>query len=197
MVDALSKERFKKRGYMIYPRGQYGLSRTTYFFDKVIGQVPDVNIKDNYNRTELKTFGKFPSVFYVGNTNYRTFSLQTVFVTDIPYENTISNDEIPISITAYQKYVNFKKLVDSRIPWCIRSTISGEDFVCDIEIAQTIHNQNSAIRKGGDNQQDYRDICDDIFFCDYIQVTINCTEVDDFEYGVDGPDDSFDKWSED
>lgn len=191
-----STNRFNMGGYTVYPRGQFGNPAETFHFNKVIGEVPDVNIKDNYNRTELKTFGKFPSVFYVGNTNYKTFTLQGVFTTQEPYD-TEGNDEVAVIYTAYNYYRMFKKLVDSRLQWCVRGSVDGEDYICDIEITQTIHNQNAIVRKGGDNQQEFRDICEDIFFKDYIEVTISCTEIDEFEYGVDGANDSFERWDED
>lgn len=200
-----STDRFNKGGYMLYPRGTGGSSY--YIFNQVIGNMQDVTYKDNYNRTELKTFGKFPSIFYVGETKYKTFTLQTVFTTDdtnnlndadatdsIGGRPVGENDSAPV-FTAYDKYREFKKIVDSRIPWCVRGSVNGEDFICDIEITQTVHNQNTIIQKGGDSQEQGREACKDTFFQDYIQITISCTEIDDFEYGVDGPDDSYDRWS--
>lgn len=284
-----SIDRFIQGGYILYPRGTFGTNY--YIFNKVIGNVPDVNFKDNYNKTTLKTFGKYPAIFYVGNTLYRTFSLSTVFTSDqnmYNYHNVHVNDslagEIPdwnpdityqtgdiikifnagtnnflyfkcvaphnnknpitfggssiywssisapsntnsnidqtedsILTTAYDAYMSFKRQVDQRIPWVVRGSVSGEDFIVDIEITSTAHNQNSIIKMGG-NVQAGRETCGkddgmngkfnsyttgDIFFSDYIQVTIECTEIDDYIYpdpenniSGDGSEDRFNIFGE-
>jgi len=77
----LPVERFQRGGFIIYPRGTMG-GQAIYLFNRVIGATPDITFQDNYNKTTLRTFGKYPSIFYVGNTNFRTFSLQTVFTTE-------------------------------------------------------------------------------------------------------------------
>lgn len=135
-------------GYVVYNPSN---PSDKYFFDKTVGSSGsrDVNISNMENRLELKTFGRFPYVYYPGKTDYLVFELSTVFIPD-EYSGK----------TARKQIDEFKALIKKRIPLMVENG-QGQQIKCDVQIV------------GEKSPQLYT--LEDF---EYIELTIKCTQID-------------------
>lgn len=121
-----------------------------YYFDKSVGSrgLEDVSVENVENRTELKTFGRFPYVYYAGHTDYAVFELSTVFIPD---------DEI--GKTARQQVDEFRSLVKQRKTLTVENG-QGQTFKCDVQI---IEERSPKLYVENDME--------------YIEIRIRCTQI--------------------
>lgn len=87
-------------------------------FDKSIGDVGKVDVQLNQDRVEIKTFSRYPNIWY-SPTDYSTFTLSTVL---------IPND-LERSGKNFERVV--RKFVTKHIPMIVKDD-TGRIFVCDI-----------------------------------------------------------------
>lgn len=135
-------------GYIIYDNDY---PDDFFKFDKSISERGDYNISftPHTNRQELVTFGQVPYVYYVGNTNYVSFELTTVFI----------KDEVTKE-SALSQYNRFKKMIDKRKGLIVENS-ANEKFVCDVQIVNS--------------SQPKMFVKDDM---DYKYVKVKCTQID-------------------
>ena len=123
-----------------------------YPFDKTTSGrgVEDIGVENVENRLELRTFGKFPYVYYAGHTDFVIFELSTIFV----------RDELT-GESARSQVDKFKKLIKKRkILWIENG--QGQLFKCDVQIVDErspkLYVENSM---------------------EYIEIRIRCTQIDE------------------
>lgn len=87
-------------------------------FDKAIGDIGTVDTQLNQDRVEIKTFSKYPNVWYAP-TEYHTFTLSTVVIPS-EFERSGKN---------YEDILN--KFIRAHKPFIIKSG-DGRIFVCDV-----------------------------------------------------------------
>ena len=134
-------------GYIIYDHIDEGVS---YPFDKTLGSgIDSVSQGNEDNRLELKTFGRFPYVYYAGKTDYATFELSTVFT---------YNEQTGVS--ARQQVDEFSRLVKTRRSLTVDNS-QGQSFKCDVKI----------IGENSPSLYVEKEL-------DYIELRVRCTQID-------------------
>ena len=136
-------------GYIVYDTSNPTIA---FQFDKAVGDrgIETVSTSKVENRLELKTFGKYPYVYYAGQTDYKVFDLTTVFIRD--EENNIS---------AREQVNNFKTLIKQRIPLAVEDS-EGQVFMCDVQLT------------GESKPKLFAN-----YDMEYIEISIKCTQIDD------------------
>lgn len=138
MVDA---------GYLIYDPSDSG---NKFYFDKTLGRGLDsIGVRNENNRTMLKTFGEVPYVYYAGETNFVEFGLSNVFV---------YNEET--GETAREQVDKFKDMVNRRNMLMVENS-QGQQFKCDVVI---ISEEFPKLYTEED--------------LDYITIEVECTQID-------------------
>lgn len=132
-------------GYIVYDPSSPLIK---YYFDKGFS-TDNISVTNIENRLELKTFGRFPYIYYAGQTNYAVFELTTIFMPD---------DKT--GLTARQQVDNLKSLVKKRKPLTIENS-QEQIFKCDVQIT------NESVPKLY-TKQDF----------EYIELSIRCTQID-------------------
>lgn len=139
-------------GYVIYDQDN---PSEKYYFDKAIGGVAGarVNLAPQSQRTQLDTFGKYPYVYYVGNKNYRSFVLNTVFLAE-------EDTETDFKCNAKQVADRFVELLNKHKPLIVEG--NSMTMLCDVQL--TAYNLPL--------------IYDDEFY-DFVEIGVTCTEIGD------------------
>lgn len=169
------EERYYEGGYLIYPRDNHNIS---YMFNLFLGDdgVNVVSSTTKENRQELVTFGKYPSVYYTGNTSYKTFSLKHLFDSDVSEARTEPYHEVLIT-SPYQKFLKFESEVRRYKEWVVRGSMQGADHICNITIKNADFQQNAVAHGLDENWLDEGE-CGSLTYMDYLEVTIECVETD-------------------
>lgn len=140
-------------GYQIYHPSS---PSKRYDFDKGAGGgIPTVSTGQEENRLELKTFGSRPYVYYAGHTDYATFDLNGVFVTEY------GDDGHTIVKRAKTIFEEFKSLLRHREPLIVVNSM-GDRYICDVSL-----NPTSTPLLYTDRDMDF------------IEVSVKCTEIDE------------------
>lgn len=168
-------DRFYEGGYLIYPRSNHSIQ---YMFNTFTGNdgknVVSSETKDG--RQELVTFGKHPSIYYTGNTFYKTFTLKHLFTSQITEANEKPYQEVLIR-SPYQKFLKFEKEVRKYKEWVVRGSMQGDDHICNIAIKSTDFQQNAVAH--GLTEGLAEGECASLTYMDFLEVTISCVEVDE------------------
>ena len=135
--------------YIIYDPSA---SSTRYHFDKSTNSrsIDTVSVDKVENRLELKTFGRFPYIYYAGETNYRVFDLTTVFVDE---DDKNCRDQVD----------DFKAMLMKRIPLVVENA-QGQVIVCDVVLSNESSPKLHALEDS----------------LNYISITVRCTEIQDY-----------------
>ena len=170
-------DRFYEGGYLIYPRANHNI---TYMFNTFLGEGSSNTISSTTkeSRQELITFGKYPSVYYTGSTFYKTFTLKHLFTSHIA--EAIESPYVEVLITSpYQKMITFENEVRKYKEWVVRGSMRGDDHICNIVIKSADFQQN-AVAEGLDANWLDEGECGSLTYMDFLEVTIDCIEVDGF-----------------
>lgn len=135
-------------GYAIYDPSN---TVTKYRFDKAVGSrgTSEVDVTKNENRLELRTFGRFPYVYYAGETDFATFNLTGTFIYD---EET--------GKTPREQVDELKALIKQRKTLWVDNG-QGQTFKCDVQLtSESAPNLYDEV-----NMQ-------------YITVKVKCTQID-------------------
>lgn len=127
-------------------------SSTRYHFDKSTNSrsIDTVSVDKVENRLELKTFGRFPYIYYAGETNYRVFDLTTVFVDE---DDKNCRDQVD----------DFKAMLMKRVPLVVENA-QGQVIVCDVVLSNESSPKLHALEDS----------------LNYISITVRCTEIQDY-----------------
>lgn len=125
-------------------------------FDKNFGGVQTVSEVNEKNRTELKTFGRLPYVYYAGETDYQVFDLSTVLLSS-------ERDDASVDTPASKFYVQLKRLIRRREPLVVETPL-GEKLLCDVSLNPT------NIPYGYNDE-----------YFNYLEISVHCVEVGEVE----------------
>lgn len=171
-------DRFYDGGYVIYPK--VGSGNLVYTFNTFVGQEGknNVSIKVTNGRQEMTTYGKYPTIFHVGSTSYKTFSLKTVMTSVIQSNIDDNNAYVDVILKSpYEQYIEFEKAVNANQEWVVLGSMDGAEYLCDIKITGVDFHQNAISHKAETQDYDNSWMCDNYTYMDYIELTIECVEI--------------------